>query len=145
MSAEENKAIVRRLYEEVLSKRNLAATDEVLARDYVEDNPPGRTFAPGLEGAKQVFAMLAAHFPPLEFTIEDQIAEGDKVVTRWTARGIHTRTDPDETTSDAQVTFSGIDVHRVVGGKIVEHAGISDNLGVLQQLGGLPPLSEGGG
>ena len=143
MSLEQNKALVRRAYEG-FNDGNVNILDEVFAPDYVA-HFPGTEPVEGRDAAKQLVGAFMEAFPDLQFTIEDQIAEGDKVVTRWTAAGMHTATGPDNTTSDRQVTFSGIDVHRVVGGKIAEHAGISDNLGVLQQLGGVPALSEGGG
>lgn len=78
--SEENKAIMNRFMEEVINRRNLAAADEIVAEDFVELDPlPGQE--QGREGLKQVIAMLSAAFHDLWWTVEEQIAEGDKVVT----------------------------------------------------------------
>ena len=86
--SEENKAIEGRFIEEVLNKKNLAAADELVAEDFVELDPfPGQE--QGREGLKQVLRMLFAAFPDLQWTIEELIAEGDKVVNRFTWHGTH--------------------------------------------------------
>jgi predicted ester cyclase len=85
--SEQNKAQIRRVIEEVYNRGDLGVVDEVAARDLVIHASSQEIR--GLEGAKQYVAALRAGFPDLHFTIEDQIAEGDMVVTRWTARGTH--------------------------------------------------------
>src|SRR5262245_43394849 len=88
MSSEENKALTRRFYQEVWNKGNLDAVAELLTSDFVDHAaPPG--FAPGREGAKQVFSMYRSAFPDFRLAIEDLIAEDDKVVARWVTQGTH--------------------------------------------------------
>ena len=86
--SEQNKTLVRRVVEEVYNQGNLAVADELAASDLVVHQTSQEIR--GREGAKQYVAALRAAFPDLHMTIEDQIAEGDRVVTRWTARGTHT-------------------------------------------------------
>ena len=86
--SEQNKAQVRRVIEEVYNRGDLGVVDEVAASDLVIHASSQEIH--GREGAKQYVAALRAGFPDLHFTVEDQIAEGDMVVTRWTARGTHT-------------------------------------------------------
>ncbi|HKZ86060.1 MAG TPA: ester cyclase [Anaerolineae bacterium] len=141
MSTEENKAFARRAYDafnQGLRTGNLAALDEVIAGNMVDHNPaPGQ--GPGLEGAKQVFTQFFAAFPDLQFTVEDMIAEGDKVASRITARGTHKGDFQGIPATGKQVMQTGIDILRIAGGKIVERWGEFDNLGLLQQLGVVPP------
>src|SRR6266516_801588 len=88
MAAEENTTRVRRFYEEFWNTGALELLDELFAPDFADHNaPPG--LAPGLEGLKQFTLMLRAAFPDIQFSIEDGVAEADKVVTRWTLRGTH--------------------------------------------------------
>jgi predicted ester cyclase len=141
MTTEENKALVRRYIEEAYNKRNLAIIDELVAATYtVHPSPPDRK--PGIEGERQFVSMALAEWPDLRLTIEDQVAEGDKVVSRWTARGTHTRTVTTEYGSIAptntQVTLSGMGIDRIEGGKLAESWGNADWLGLLQQIGAVP-------
>jgi predicted ester cyclase len=86
MSTEDNKALIRRFYEEVFNQRNLAALDDFYAPDHVDHTlPPGLPVSP--EGTRQAIATMLKGFPDLSITIEDLIAEGDKVVTRFTTHG----------------------------------------------------------
>src|SRR5205809_2652518 len=88
MSAEENKAIIRRLYEEGYNQRRTDIIDELYAADYVNHSPlPGE--APDRAGTKRALTQGLAAFPDSRFTIEEMIAEGDRVVTRWSSRGTH--------------------------------------------------------
>ncbi len=141
MSTEENKAIARRLYEtfnRAVSTGNMSLLDEVIAANGVDRNPaPGQ--APGLEGVKQVFDQFRAAFPDFTFTVEDMIAEGDKVASRISTRGTHKGDFQGIPATGKQVTQTGIDILRIAGGKVVERWGEFDNLGLLQQLGVVPP------
>ena len=141
MSTEENKTVARRAYDafnQGLRTGNLAALDEVIAANMVDHNPaPGQ--GPGLEGAKQVFTQFFAAFPDLQFTVEDMIAEGDKVASRITARGTHKGDFQGIPATGKQVMQTGIDILRIAGGKVVERWGQFDDLGMLQQLGVVPP------
>ncbi len=146
MSVEENKAIARRMYEafgQAVSTGNWAALDAVLAADAIDHNPvPGQ--GPGLEGVKQVFAVFAAGFPDLHFTVEDMIAEGDKVVSRLTMHGTHRGDFQGIAPTGKSITQTGIDILRLAGGKVIERWGEFDNLGLMQQLGVIPAPGQSG-
>ena len=134
MSTEANKALVRRYFEE-LDKRNFAVFDEVLADDYVDHNPPLPDLPPGREGVRQASIMLAAAFPDAVHTLLDQMAEGDKVMTRMTVRATFTGTIYGLTPTGNAVGVRGMAVHRIAGGKLVEHWAHMDMAGFMEQLG----------
>ena len=137
MSLEENKAIELRFFEEVVNKGNLAVIDEIVAANFVQpDATPGTT--PDREGLKQFFAMAHSAFPDFHSTLEDMFAEGDKVVQRFTARGTHKGEWMGIASTGKQMTASGIAIHRITGGKIVEGWTSMDMLGVMVQLGVVP-------
>lgn len=134
--SERNKAFVRRLIEEVIGRGNFPLVDELVAPDYV-----GHSSSPEIntrEGHKQFLAALRRAFPDLEIKIEDQIAEGDQVVTRWTARGTHQGEFAGIPPTGKQVVMNGIDIDRIASGRLVECWTKSDDLGLLQQLGAIP-------
>jgi steroid delta-isomerase-like uncharacterized protein len=141
MSVEENKAIFRRIVEEGFNKGNLAIVDELVATNHVNhtDNVHGP------EEYKQFITMYRTAFPDLHMTIEDQIAEGDKVVNRWTSRGTHKGDLMGIPPTGKQTTVTGMYVARIIGGKIVEEWGNFDALGMMQQLGVVPPPGQAGG
>ncbi|HEY5903620.1 MAG TPA: ester cyclase [Anaerolineales bacterium] len=133
MSAETNKAIVRRYYEEVHNQGKRELLKEIAAEDYVEHNPfPGQ--GQGLDGFRQRVEALQGAFT-MNFTIEDMIAEGDKVVVRWTNHNLHQGPFLGVPATGKSVTVSGIDIHRLQNGKLAEHWDVVDMLGLLQQLG----------
>ena len=135
--SEENKALARRYVEEAINKGNLAVIDELTADDFVEHNPfPGQ--APGVEGEKQLISMMRAAFPDLHSTIEDVIAEGDKVVLRATTRGTHKGEFMGIPPTGKQVTVTEIHIVRFANGKGVDHWGEVDMMGMMQQLGAMP-------
>ena len=135
--SEENKALARRSIEDIFNTGNLDVADEVFAADYVDhDIPPG--LPANLEGFKQLVSMYRAAFPDLHITIEDVIAEGDKVVLRWVAKGTHQGDLMGIPPTNKQATVTGIDINRVAGGKIAEHWGNFDQMGMMQQLGLIP-------
>jgi steroid delta-isomerase-like uncharacterized protein len=136
MSTEDNKAIVRRLIEEGLNQRNLAIFDELYASDFVYQL--GSTTIQGREPYKQFISMSFAAFPDLRFTIEDQVAESDEVVTRWTLRGTHQGPFQDIPPTGKHVMVTGIGINRFANGKIVENWTNMDALGLRQQLGVVP-------
>ena len=136
MSAE-NKTILRRFFEELFNAGDLSVADEIVAADYINHNAvPGET--PGREGLKQFVAYLRSAWAALHFTVEDQIAEGDKVVTRWTATGVHEGEFAGIPATGKRVTFMAINIHRVVDGQIQEGWLEWDALGMMQQLGVAP-------
>jgi steroid delta-isomerase-like uncharacterized protein len=137
MSVEENKALVRRFYEE-MDKGNLDAMDELVAEGYVNHHPPPFPgLAPGREGLKQAFKIFWEATPG-RHVIEDQIAEDDKVVTRLTAYGTHEGDLPGIARTGAKLEITAVAVHRIADGKLAEHWSNTDELGLLQQLGVVP-------
>ncbi len=140
----DNKALNRRFVEEVINQGNIEAIDELIDPGVVDHAvPPG--FPTGREGAKQFFAMMRSAFPDLHLTIEDMIAEGDKVVMRSTWSGTHQGEFMGISATGRRVTVSAIDISRVADGRIVEHWEQSDALGLMQQLGvvSLPEQTSG--
>ena len=119
MSAEQNKALVRKFFEEVWSKGNVAVVDELLAPDFVD-----RSLLPGQgssrEGYKRSITEFRAAFSFAELTIEDQIAEGDMVVTKFSTRCVHRGEFLDVPPSGEEATYSSIRIHRIVGGKVTD-------------------------
>ena len=134
MSPEENKAMVRRFVDEAQSQGNIGVVDEFLADSFVDHSAlPG--FSPNRDGVKQLFAMFRTAFPDFRAVIHDQIAEGDKVVTRKTFHGTHQGEFLGIPPTGKQVTIEVIDILRVADGKITDHWNVVDQLGLMQQLG----------
>jgi len=145
MSTEQNKALFRRLMEEVFDRGNISLIDELFAPDFVEHEelPPG--IPAGSEGVKQLSTMFRSAFPDFKATIDDMIAEGDKVVVRGTWSGTHEGEFMGIPPTGKRVSFGVIDIVRIEGGKFVEHWGQMDNMGLMQQLGLIPAPGEGEG
>jgi len=140
MSTEENKALVRRFYE-AIDRGDLAAMDELVAEDYIDHSPPPfRGLAPGREGLKQAFRMFWEATPG-HHRIEDQIAEGDKVVTRMTAYGKHEGDLPGAPRTGNELKMTAVTIHRIENGKLAEKWSDKDALGFLQQIGVIPRLA----
>ena len=137
MFAEDNKALVRRFVDEVQSGGNTDLIDEICSPELVNHSAP-----PGLpadrEGIKILTTMFKGAFPDSYFTVEDMIAEGDKVVTRKTFHGTHEGEFMGIPPSGRPVNVSLIDVVRISDGRVVEHWSVGDNLGMMQQLGVIP-------
>jgi steroid delta-isomerase-like uncharacterized protein len=143
MSTEANEALVRQYVQQVENGHNLAALDEFMSDDLVDHSvPPG--LPPGREGTRQVFTMYIAAFPDLQATIDDLIAAGDKVVIRGTVCGTHQGELMGIPATRKRVTFTGIHIFRIAGGKIAEHWLEMDTLGLLQQLGAVPAPAQAG-
>ncbi|GAC1660651.1 MAG: ester cyclase [Ktedonobacteraceae bacterium] len=140
MSTEENKALVRRFYEEAWNRDNIAAFDELLSPDHVLHDPGFPETIRGLEGFKQYYGGYASAFPGNQITVEQYIAEGDTVVSHWTAHGTHKGNLMGIPPTGKQVTVVGITINRIANGKIVEDWSIYDMFGMLQQLGVAPPM-----
>ncbi len=135
--SEENKAVVRRMLEEAINQRNMDVLDEIFAPEFVDHTAvPGQ--APGVEGLKQFFAMMDAGFPDFHAVVEDVIAEGDKVAVRFTFHGTHQSEFMDIPPTGRRVAMPGIDILRVVDGKVAELWGQEDVLGMMRQLGAVP-------
>src|SRR5215211_974401 len=139
MLSETNKTISRRFLEEAWNKGNLAVLDEIIAKDHVNSGPgtlPGLPNGP--EGVKQLVTTYRNAFPDIHFTIDEQIDEGDKVVTRWSAHGTHQGELAGIPATGKSSTVTGIAVDRLVNGKIADSWGIFDQFGMMQQLGVIP-------
>lgn len=142
--SEANKALLRRFYEEVFTKGNLDVIDEISEPNFIDHNPaPGQE--PGIQGIKKSLMEYRAAFPDLQITVEDMIAEGDKVVARITATGTHKGEFAGIPATGKRASISVIDIVRVANGKAVERWGIEDNMGLMQQLGVIPSPGQGGG
>ncbi len=138
MGVEENKATVRMFYDEVFNRGNLSVVDKTTAENFVDHTAlPG--MAPGRHGAKQGFELLRAAFPDVHTTIDDIIAEGDKVVVRATMTGTHQGDFMGIPATGKPVKITGIDVVRFEHGQSVEHWGQWDTAALMQQLGVAPP------
>ncbi len=139
MSTEDNKALMSRFLEEVFNKKKLAALDEFIAPNQVDHTlPPFLPTTP--EGTKQAINIFLKAFPDVHLTVEDMIAEGDKVVTRYTSRGTQKGVFMGIPPTGKQITISSIIIARIADGKIVEEWGLDDQMGMLQQLGIIPAL-----
>ncbi len=141
MSTEDNKALARLFYEELWNRKNLSVANELIAATYVfhmPGSPPG--IPPGPEGFTQFVSVFFTAFPDVRVTIEDQVAEGDRVTTRWTSHGTHTGDLMGIAPTGKSVTITGISIDRFENGKVVESWDNFDQLGMLQQLGVVPPM-----
>lgn len=137
MSAKENKALYMRNELKIWNEGDIAVADGYYAPDViVHDAPPD--FPPGIEGIKQGIAMWRAALPDLYITADDVIAEGDKVVARWTMRGTHKGELLGIPASGQQVEFKGITIVRFQDGKLAETWSASDQLALMQQIGAIP-------
>jgi predicted ester cyclase len=133
MSTNPNKALVRRFYAEVISAGDLSRVEAFIAPEYLDHNA---------EGAGRGPAVLRAHveairrtFPDFELQIDDIVAEGDKVVTRVSGRGTHKGEWMGVRPTGAVVRVKGINIDRIVDGRIAEHWGEADTVGMLDQMG----------
>jgi predicted ester cyclase len=153
VSANENKATARRVSDEVFNQGNLSVVDELIAADYVLHDPgiPGGElrYDPGVPGGKlrgleafkeQWVSMLRTAFPDLRIVIEDQVAEGDKVASRYTGNGTHQGELRGFPPTNNRVEVTGTITSRFAEGKIVEEWNNFDSMGMMQQLGIVPPL-----
>lgn len=136
--SEDNKVVVRRFLERVFTGGDLGLVDDIFAPDYALHDPdvPGEVRGP--EGVRRYVAMYRGAYPDTRFAVEDQIAEGDRVVTRWTASGTHEGELMGIAPTGRVVTISGIEVDLVSGGRIAETWVVYDALGMMQQLGVVP-------
>ena len=137
VSAEDNKALVRRFVDEVQSAGNIDLIDEICSPEFVNHSAP-----PGIpadrEGIKILTANVRQAFPDSYFTVEDMMVEGDKVATRKTFHGTHEGEFVGIPPSGRSVSMGLIDIVRVSEGRVVEHWSEGDSLGMMQQLGVSP-------
>ena len=133
---------MRRYVEEVLNKRNLTLIDELFAPTFI-DHDSSMPQAKGPAGVKRLAAIVHTSFPDLHFTIQDMVAEGDKVVYRYSVRGTHENDFMGIAATGKQISFTGIHIYRVANGQLQEEWENWDMLGVMRQLGGLPQFERG--
>jgi predicted ester cyclase len=128
--------LIRRFYEDVLVGGDIDALDEIATADYQEHDPlPGQ--GAGLQGLKDRVTMLREGLA-VRFTIEDVIESGDKLVVRWTNSGTHVGEFLGIPPTNKSFSVAGIDIYRLVDGKLAEHWHVIDQLAMLQQLGLIP-------
>ncbi len=138
-TTEQNKALVRRFYEEVFNQGKYEVLDEITASNFDNhspNNPPG--LPNGREGQRQLVMLYRNAYPDVHFTIEDIIAEGDLVVCRWSATGTMTGELLGIPATNRRGSITGTDIERIENGKLAEAWGIFDQLGLLQQMGVIP-------
>lgn len=137
-----NKAIVHRMFEELWNEGDMTFVDEMFSPEYAGHDPtdfnPETREAHGHDDVKTFVGMVRAAVPDIHFTVDDVIAEGDKVIARWTARGTHTRDLPGIPATGRRATVAGITIYRIVDGRIAEGWQNWDTVGMMQQLGILP-------
>ena len=141
MTPAENKALVRRFYEEI-DKGNIDAMDQFVAENYIDHNPAPFVAATGLEGLKQSFKIFEKATPGYHI-IEDQIAEGDRVVTRLTSIGKHEGDLPGAPRTGNDMKMTSITIHRIANGKLAEKWSEKDMIALLTQLGVMKPPAKG--
>jgi len=141
MSAESNKALVRRFYEEI-DKGNIGVLDELVAEDYLDHNPPPFPgLGSGREGLKQAFRIFQQATPGYH-RIEEQIADGDKVVTRLTSVGKHEGDLPGAPRTGNDLKMTSITIHRIANGRLAEKWSEKAMIPFLQQLGLMPASKD---
>lgn len=135
MSLEQNKVVLTR-FVEFLNTGDPAIADEVVASDFLERDPlPGQQ--PGREGLKAVILMIRVAFPDLEWLIDEMVAEGETVASRFTWRGTHRGAFLGVPATGKQITVTGMVFDRVVEGQLVESQILMNTLGILMQLGAI--------
>lgn len=141
MIEDERKAITRRAVEEIWNGRSLSAVYDFFPPDFSEA-VPNFGLPPTREGMKLWVSMVLSAFPDMRFTIEEQVAEGDRVVTRWIARGTHRAEFLGLPATGRKVVLEGVTFARVSGGKVTERRAFWDRLSLIQQLGANPESLE---
>lgn len=136
MKSEENKLLVRRFYEEVVNTGNVSLIESFLSPDYCEIHD-GNKIPVGIEGAKAHTLGVRQTYPDLHVSIDQQIVEGEWVVSCITARGTHKGMWLGMRPTGKAVVFTGVNIDRVVNGKIVEHGGAANLLGPLLEIGAI--------
>jgi predicted ester cyclase len=144
MATEENKAILRRIYQECFNQGNLATADELVApnsRDTSPGIPPGVPNT-GPDALKGIVSLLRSAFPDLQVTIDEMIAEGDTIVARATFTGTHRGNFQGIQPTGQRVSFGTIDIVQLRDGQCVSHYGLQDGLGLMQQVGGISTAGQ---
>jgi steroid delta-isomerase-like uncharacterized protein len=140
MSAEDNKELVRRFFDLGPSQGNMSAARELLAEDFTLHVP--LPAAAGVQGISDVVTACREAFEHLNVTVEDMVAEGDRVAARFTARGVHKGSFMGLPPTGKPIIMTGIEIFRIEDGRIAELWGEANLLGLMQQLGILPALGN---
>lgn len=145
MAERENKALIERYFDEVRNAHQGNVVEQVFSSDVTVhvDTPHGEETIRGVPAIRQTVQEYATALPDLRFTIEDQIAEGEKVVVRWRAEGTHRGELQGVAATGKRVSFAGVDIFRVANGRIAEGWSSYDRLGILQQIGAMPTSGQG--
>jgi steroid delta-isomerase-like uncharacterized protein len=133
---DQNKDIARQVFEELQSQGKLELIEQIVARDYVGHTPLGDIHGP--EGARQFDALLRTAFPDYKITVQDQVAEGECVATRWTLRGTHQGAFQGIPPTGETVSATGMTIFRIADGKLIEGWNNPGLLAIMQQLGAVP-------
>lgn len=141
MSVQNNKLLIREYIEKVVNTGNVNDIEKYISPDYYEGNKPSGQIV-GIEGAKQHILGVRRTYPDLHLTVEQQIAEGDWVVTRITARGTHQGSWLGMKPTGKKVTITGVNIEKVIDGRIVEHGGAANTLEALLEIGAVKVVSE---
>ena len=131
--AEQNKELIRQFYTELINQRKIELVDQIISPDFDDHAAQGR----GLEQFKALYSTMVAIFPDIRVSLEDLIAEGDKVVARVEISARQAKSFRGFPPADKQVTYSGMDIFRIEDGKVVERWTQRDFLGMLERLGHL--------
>jgi predicted ester cyclase len=147
MSAEENKAKLRRIYDECFNQGNLATADELISPDFQDISPgiPAGVPTTGPDSLKAAVRMFRAAFPDLRVTADEVIAEGDAVSGRATWTGTQRGDLMGISATGKRVSWSSIEIVHVRDGRFVSHYGIQDGMSLMQQLGVMPAAAQAGG
>lgn len=140
--SDHNEQSVRRFFDEMCNKRQLDLADQLFSPDHVYHDPSSRWVGTGPAGMKELIRAYILAFGDALWDVNEVIEAGDKVITRWTGRGTHTADLMAIRATKKQVSVDGIWIHRFADGKIVESWNAWDMLGLLQQIGAVPPIGE---
>jgi predicted ester cyclase len=135
---QQNLSTVKRMYEEFINGGNEAVFDELVDANVIENEelPPG--LEPNREGVKQLFRMFRSAFPDIHFQVDEMIAADDKIIARITISGTNDGSFMNMPPTGNKISYKGIDIFRLVNGKVVEHWGIGDNAKMMEQLAVVP-------
>jgi steroid delta-isomerase-like uncharacterized protein len=138
-----NKTICRRVFEDVWNNRNLAVIEELYAANFTVHDPQSPDFGRGPEAARKTVNYYLSAFPDTRFTIDDMVAEGDRVVVRWSVRGTHRGDLGGIVPTGRNVNITGITMYRLSNNKIVEEYENWDAFSLMKQLGAVPAKTAG--
>jgi steroid delta-isomerase-like uncharacterized protein len=137
-----NETVVQRWWQELWNKGNIAVADEIIAPEFTDHDPASPWVPPGIEGCRVLVSSYRAIFPDIHFTIEQQVAAGDRVVSHWRCRGTHRGDLMGIPPTGKKVEVEGVSILHLENGKITHQTTIWDALGLLQQVGAVPALGE---